>query len=65
MTSSDSEVDAVYMEEVEETPGAENEFSELTGGSSNVPKGPPWAPQAQRGRNVNPTLGYVGNVHFL
>jgi len=39
MTSSDSEVDAVYMEEVEETPGAENEFSELTGGSSNVPKG--------------------------
>jgi len=40
MTSGDSEVDAVYMEEVEETPGAENEFSELTGGSSNVPKGP-------------------------
>ena len=42
MTSSDSEVDAVYMEEVEETPGAENEFSELTGGS-------PWAPGRKGG----------------
>ena len=49
MTSSDSEVDAVYMEEVEETPGAENEFSELTGGSSNVPKGPPLGPPGRKG----------------
>ena len=39
MTSGDREVDAVYMEEVEETPREDKEFSELTDGSSIVPKG--------------------------